>query len=102
MLIRIWASRDTRMFEQNARSLDSVMSVRQGDETLYHADRNMTSRVLVVDNEDTIRILLCEILTNQGYSVAAAAYGRRAIGFLESRTFDLIITNSNMPGVGGL
>ena len=90
------------MFERNARTLDSVMSVRQGDEKLGDAGDAGTRRVLVVDDEESIRILLSEILSDLGYSVSVAADGLTAIDLLGSHSFDLIITDCNMPGVGGL
>ena len=79
------------------------MSVRQGDEKLGEADDEVVSQVLVVDDKESIRILLSEILSDLGYSVVVvAADGLMAIDLLESRSFDLIVTDCNMPGVGGL
>jgi|AP95_1055475.scaffolds.fasta_scaffold91769_2 CheY-like chemotaxis protein len=78
------------------------MSVRQGNEKLGEADDEGARRVLVVDDEESIRILLSEILSDQGYSVVMAADGLTAIDLLGSHSFDLIITDCNMPGVGGL
>lgn len=47
-------------------------------------------------------MLLSEILTDRGYRVVTAVDGRQAIDFLETHTFDLIITDCNMPGTSGL
>ena len=46
--------------------------------------------------------MLAEILTIEGYNVTVAGDGVEAIEFLESHTFELIITDCKMPGVGGL
>ena len=58
-------------------------------------------RILVVDDEEMIRLLLVEILAGAGYDVTTAADGVEAIDYLESDGFDLIISDSNMPGAGG-
>jgi DNA-binding NtrC family response regulator len=60
------------------------------------------SRVLVVDDEDIISVLLAEILTEEGYEVTAAANGNEAVNILEREKFDLIITDMVMPGMNGI
>ena len=65
-------------------------------------DHGKPRRLLVVDDEEPIRTLLGEELTKVGYVVTVAADGEQAIALLESQTFDLIITDCSMPGVGGL
>ena len=94
--------RETRMFKRNAKKLESVMNSREGDEKLGDSADEATRRILVVDDEESIRVLLAEILTNRGYSVVVVVDGRQAVDLLESRSFDLIITDCYMPGVGGL
>ena len=59
-------------------------------------------RILVVDDEELIRVLLDKILTDEGYDITLAVDGEEAIDLLGSHTFDLIITDCKMPGVGGL
>ena len=58
-------------------------------------------RILIVDDEELIRGLLTEVFTNKEHGVPPAVNGEQAIDLLESHTFDLIITDYNMPGVGG-
>jgi two-component system chemotaxis response regulator CheY len=41
-------------------------------------------------------------LTGAGYDVAQACDGREALGIAESNTFDLVITDVNMPEMDGL
>ena len=60
------------------------------------------NRILVVDDEEPIRRLLAVILTTAGYHVTVASDGVQAIEYLESEAFDLIISDSNMPRLGGL
>ncbi len=62
----------------------------------------MTPRILVVDDDDGVRFLLREILTEEGLSVAEAASGEDALRALEKGTFDLVVTDLRMPGLDGM
>lgn len=66
------------------------------------ASSGQASRILVVDDEESIRDLLESILTSEGYDVTLASSGEQAIDLLDADNFDLIITDCKMPGVGGL
>ncbi len=59
-------------------------------------------RILVVDDEDIIRVLPTEILTEDGYEIVTAPDGRDAIEILEHEQFDLIISDMVMPGMNGI
>ena len=58
-------------------------------------------RVLVVDDEESMREVCSEILDIAGYIVRTASNGREAMGLLESG-WDLVLTDVNMPELGGL
>ncbi len=58
--------------------------------------------ILVVDDEAISRTLLREILLEAGYEILEAADGLMALGLLEKRSIDLLITDRSMPGMGGL
>jgi diguanylate cyclase (GGDEF)-like protein len=60
------------------------------------------NRILVVDDEDIVRVLLKEILVEQGYDVTEAADGNQALELLGKKGFDLIITDMVMPGMNGV
>src|SRR3982750_4551975 len=60
------------------------------------------ARVLVVDDEATIRDLLAKTLALAGYDVDLAPGGRRGLGRLRIIPYDLLITDLKMPGVDGL
>lgn len=60
------------------------------------------NRILVVDDEDIVRVLLKEILVEQGYDVTEAADGKQALELLGKKSFDLIITDMVMPGMNGI
>jgi DNA-binding response OmpR family regulator len=58
--------------------------------------------ILVVDDDDAARAILRDMLTDAGYDVVEAADGVIALGIMEKRTVDLMITDRSMPGLGGL
>jgi PAS domain S-box-containing protein len=60
-------------------------------------------RVLVVEDEDTVRALTKRILTESGYWVSAKSRGRDALRLLEDpmKEFDLLISDVVMPGMRG-
>src|SRR6476660_8370788 len=59
-------------------------------------------RVLVVDDEATIRDLLSKTLALAEYDVDMAPDGRSALERLRMIPYDLLITDLKMPGVDGL
>ena len=62
----------------------------------------MKSRILIVDDEATIRASLKESLNNDGYKVEVAETGEEALARCHGTNFDLIITDLRLPGVSGL
>ena len=60
------------------------------------------ARILVVDDEESIRDLLRLVLTGEGYSVVTANDGEEAIEHLKAQRFDLVITDLVMPRVNGV
>jgi len=59
-------------------------------------------RVLVVDDEENIRLVLRTLLKKQGYDVEVADGGESALKALESFDPDVILTDVRMPRMGGL
>jgi two-component system response regulator PilR (NtrC family) len=64
--------------------------------------RTPKGKILVVDDEKSMREILDIFLRNEGYSVAAADNGKSAMEILKHDFFDLVITDMKMPKVGGL
>jgi sigma-B regulation protein RsbU (phosphoserine phosphatase) len=62
----------------------------------------MNKRILVIDDDASIRSLMKKILSRAGYIVFTASGGREAIELLESVAVDLIILDMNMPEMNGL
>jgi signal transduction histidine kinase/ActR/RegA family two-component response regulator len=60
-----------------------------------------TTRILVVDDEEPVRELLCEILEGEGVEVTTAANGAEALVRFEPGRFDAVLTDLGMPGMNG-
>ena len=60
------------------------------------------ARILVVDDEASIRRSLKKNLETRGYTVDAAETGEKAIKAFENRRPDLLILDLLMPGMGGI
>jgi two-component system response regulator PilR (NtrC family) len=62
----------------------------------------MAERILVVDDEDIIRESLTFVLKKEGYYVQEAENGLAAYNKLLEETFDLVITDLEMPEMKGI
>jgi CheY-like chemotaxis protein len=60
-------------------------------------------RILLVEDEDAVRDMVCESLQRHGYVVQQAANGREALSIYESMPggFDMVLTDVVMPGMSG-
>ena len=57
--------------------------------------------LLLVDDEDSLRSVVAERLSDQGYEVIQAADGESALKALDGFAFDIIISDLRLPGVDG-
>lgn len=64
------------------------------------AEQGGHEKILVVEDEDDLRILLYETLTEFGYDVRTARNGAEALSFL-SQDIDILVTDVVMPVMGG-
>src|SRR5213080_1136065 len=62
----------------------------------------MTARILVADDEDSLRWVLEKGLRQAGYEVVAVKDGTSALEAFEAEPFDLVFLDVRMPGVDGL
>ncbi len=60
------------------------------------------ARILIVDDEEVTRQLLCEYLSDLNYKVEIASNGEEALQVARTQTFDLIITDIRMTGMSGI
>jgi len=62
----------------------------------------VTDKILVVDDEENIRDLLCSFLTITGYQAILASNGEEAIELAKSESPNAIILDIMMPGIDGI
>ncbi|MFP5264297.1 MAG: sigma-54-dependent transcriptional regulator [Blastocatellia bacterium] len=58
--------------------------------------------VLVVDDEEVMRDVLDSLLSSEGYQVELAKTGEEGLDSFQQHTFDLVLLDVSMPGMGGL
>lgn len=62
----------------------------------------MSKRILVVEDDNSIRELLVELLQSEGYEVASAVNGLEGLKYLQSQKYpDLILIDLMMPVMDG-
>ena len=59
------------------------------------------SKILVIEDEEPLRVTLCEILEIHGYNVLQAENGQQGIDLFNKIRPDLIICDINMPIIDG-
>jgi CheY-like chemotaxis protein/chemotaxis protein CheY-P-specific phosphatase CheC len=60
------------------------------------------TNILIVDDEDAIRLSLSILLKREGYNVDEASSGNQAMEKLAKERFDLVISDIMMPGMDGV
>lgn len=59
-------------------------------------------RILVIDDEPSVRSLLDRVLTAAGHQVTLVENGEEALQRLAQGAFELVIADKNLPGIGGI
>jgi DNA-binding NtrC family response regulator len=62
----------------------------------------MAERLLIVEDEDTLRESLKRVFTKEGYEVEIARDAETSLRMIEAQSFDLIITDIILPGIDGI
>ena len=60
------------------------------------------AKILIVDDEEDVRIALKQVLERAGYEVSVAATGNEGLDLMKRETPDLVITDVIMPGIDGI
>ncbi|PYN50792.1 MAG: two-component system response regulator, partial [Candidatus Rokuibacteriota bacterium] len=65
-------------------------------------DKSTKTRILIADDEDSLRWVLEKGLRQAGYEVSSVKDGESAIRAFAAEPFDLVFLDVRMPGVDGL
>ncbi|MDD3630979.1 MAG: sigma-54 dependent transcriptional regulator, partial [Bacteroidales bacterium] len=60
------------------------------------------SRILIVDDEKSVRETLREMLEYEGYEVVEADSGLQALDLFSQQSFDVVLCDIKMPGMDGM
>jgi putative two-component system response regulator len=60
------------------------------------------SRILVIDDEPIVRMLVAEILETAGHDVVVAESAEQALSLFEAEDLELVVSDVVMPGLSGL
>jgi two-component system, chemotaxis family, chemotaxis protein CheY len=60
-----------------------------------------TRKVIIVDDFKSIRDIVKKLLENKGYQVLESSNGEEALKMFDGTSYDLLITDYNMPGMSG-
>ncbi|MFH1231146.1 MAG: response regulator [Planctomycetota bacterium] len=82
----------------------SIENVLKRQEMFVKKKFNWVSKVLVVDDEIGVRMLLSKFLTRSGFEVKTALSGQEALEILRTKAYqpDVILLDVKMPGMDGL
>ncbi len=61
-----------------------------------------SEKILIVEDEKGIRILLSDVLSSEGFEVISVKDGQESLDQMEDSKFDLVITDINMPRLDGI
>lgn len=60
------------------------------------------SKLLIVDDQNGIRVLLTEVFNSEGYDTFQASNGKSAIEIVKAESPDLVLLDMKIPGMDGL
>lgn len=79
---------------------DTVQTIEQIKEEAP-ATTSKGRTVLVVDDEDMVRNVICRLLGVRGHAATGVSSGQEALDMLAENTYDLVLTDQGMPGMTG-
>ncbi len=78
---------------------EGVVCEQKREESLSQDQKKAT--ILVVEDEEDVRELLKDILTDGGHTVEFAPDGQKGIELFQGKKFDMVFTDLGMPGMSG-
>ena len=103
---KIPAVRVGRQWRFRKRDIDAWLETQrphaEGAASTAHTTSNLRKRVLVVDDEESIRDLLSKTLALAEYDVETAGDASTALDRMRQMPYDLLVADLKMPGMDGL
>lgn len=65
----------------------------------YQLDKK---KVLIVDDQNGIRVLLMEVFSSEGYTTYQASNGKMALDIVQDESPDIVLLDMKIPGMDGL
>lgn len=62
----------------------------------------MQKKIFIVEDEESVRSLLCILLKSKGYAVRAVANGQEALNALAGEVPDLVLLDIMLPDISGI
>ncbi|MCH9608851.1 MAG: Alkaline phosphatase synthesis transcriptional regulatory protein PhoP [Chlamydiales bacterium] len=62
----------------------------------------MSKKIIVIDDDEDVSLLLSFRLNNEGYTVITASTGKKGLEKLADDSFSLILLDKNLPDINGL
>jgi len=63
---------------------------------------NAKARILVIDDEEVVRLSYMRTLASEHCNVQVVTNGRDAIALMETQSFDVVLLDMSMPGMDGM
>ena len=89
------------MVDDVKQDLNSVLAS-AGEERGEKEGPSAPSRLLIIDDDESVRLLLRDLLEEAGYAVRTAKSGEEALQLIRVATYDIIITDLRLSGMYGL
>src|SRR4030065_221532 len=68
----------------------------------YNGGNVAKNKILIVDDEVSMREFLEIMLSKEGHKVSSAGSGKEALNMLNDTIYDLIVSDVQMPGMNGI
>ena len=62
----------------------------------------ISKKILIIDDEEFIRINLKDIFTSENYSVDLASLGEKGLEAIKENQYDLAFLDINLPDINGI
>ncbi len=94
-------SSETIAFLVDLKEMSPVKEYIEREETREAVVKKARKKILVIDDSRATREVVSGLLKGAGYDVVTAEDGLQALRILSRESFDLVVTDINMPGMDG-